>query len=154
MTGGAGDKVAGGFEHHKAMSDWTTGRLLSTAARLCERDLAHRLRKPGLTSSDFTFLQTLEQIGASSLTNVAHIIHITPQSVGRTAVRLERLGFIERRKLPPGRRGITVSLSAAGRHALLQASNVDPLRDVLDETVLAELRDDLIKVLTAHHLAL
>jgi DNA-binding MarR family transcriptional regulator len=102
----------------KTRSEWITGRLLSTAARLVEHAWNVRLREHGVSHAGLVVLTTLAR-GPAGQRELALDQHVTEQTIGRTIARLEATGHIRRSRDHADRRRRTVELTPAGS-ALLQ----------------------------------
>jgi DNA-binding MarR family transcriptional regulator len=97
-------------------ANWPTGRLLSTAARLAEQTWSRHLATLGLTPAGFVSLAVL---GEKSMAqgDLAADTRVVDQTVSRTVERLERLGYVERRRDPADARRVLVTRTAAGAAA-------------------------------------
>lgn len=96
------------------MSDWPTGRLLSTAARLVEHAWADALEAQGLTHAGLIVLHLLDS-GALSQKQLAARARVQTQTMSRTIERLEREGFVRREPDALDRRRQLVTRTDAGR---------------------------------------
>lgn len=127
------------------LQDWATGRLLSTAARLVEHAWNERLAEHGLTHAGVIALHVL---GAGPLTQaeLAARCQVQDQTMGRTLERLEREGFVVRRRDRTDRRRILVSRTDEGadrvalavrleREVTPATSDPQRLRELLVEVV-------------------
>ena len=101
------------------IDSWSIGRLLNTAARLNERSENERLKAHGITLSGVTLLRALPVRTAVSQARLADLLHIKPQTAGKTAERLELRGFLRRVRDQDDRRLVLVTLTAPGRRLLL-----------------------------------
>jgi DNA-binding MarR family transcriptional regulator len=84
----------------------------------CEIDRA--LHGHGLCASDFEVLDILAQGSASAgcayrVQEISERVHLSQSALSRLIARLEREGLVERGMCPEDRRGVRVSLTAAGR---------------------------------------
>lgn len=115
-------------------SDWPTGRLLSTAARLVEHRWNVELAEHGLTMAGLVALHVL---GSGPLTQreLALRCQVQEQTMSRTLERLERTGHVRRARDGADRRRVLVERTAAGNAALLSAGRAarGVERDVLGE---------------------
>lgn len=100
------------------MDDWSTARLLNTAARLRGRGENERLRASGLSHAGLIMARVLIAQGALSQVDLAQRLHIQPQTAGRTLDRLEALGYVQRGRAEQDRRIVLVAATDAGRHAV------------------------------------
>lgn len=96
------------------MSQWPTGRLLSTAARLAEHAWDAHLSQWQLNHSSFGML-ALVLARPSTQRELAVSFHMAEQTVSRTVERLERLGYVTRTRGETDRRRVVVSATPAGR---------------------------------------
>ena len=105
----SGDGIAG-----DRMSDWPTGRLLSTAARLVEHAWAEALEAQGLTHAGLIVLHLLDSAQLSQK-ELAARARVQTQTMSRTIERLEREGFVRREPDALDRRRQVVTRTDAGR---------------------------------------
>jgi len=96
------------------MSEWPTGRLLSTAARLVEHAWAEALEQQGLTHAGLIALHLLDS-GALSQTDLARRARVENQTMSRTVERLEREGLVTRTPDQSDRRRQLVTRTEAGQ---------------------------------------
>src|SRR6476659_10704739 len=94
-------------------SEWVTGRLLCTAARLVEHSWNSRLRDHGVSHAGLIVLSTLGG-GPASQRDLARDQHVTEQTIGRTIAHLESTGHMVRRSDPTDRRRRVVELAEPG----------------------------------------
>lgn len=127
------------------VEDWTLSRLLVTATRLVEHDIAGQLRPHGLTHAGFGVLAIVQQSPVSQR-EIAAATRVEEQTISRTVDRLERLGLVTRERDPADRRKFLVTLTPKGRRTWRAATRHD-----LAETALNELpeADDLRRGLAA-----
>jgi DNA-binding MarR family transcriptional regulator len=76
---------------------------------------------PELSRGDIVTLGVLEARGAIRCGQVAAVLAVDPSVVSRQLAPLTHLGLVERHPDPADGRAELVSLTAAGRHRLLQA---------------------------------
>ncbi|GAA2174650.1 hypothetical protein GCM10009784_13840 [Arthrobacter parietis] len=100
------------------INSWSIGRLLNTAARMNERYENERLKAHGITHSGLTLLRVLSDRSAVAQARLAAVLHIQPQTVGKTVERLELRGFVHRVRDQEDRRVLLVELTAIGRQLL------------------------------------
>ncbi len=98
------------------MSDWPTGRLLSTAARLVEHAWVEVLDELGLTHAGLIVLHVLAE-GPFSQRELAHRARVETQTMSRTLERLEREGYVTRTRDPRDARRHLVTRTEAGAAA-------------------------------------
>lgn len=94
-------------------SQWVTGRLLGTAARLVEQSWNTRLRQHGVSHAGIIVLSSLAA-GPVGQRELARDQHVTEQTIGRTIAHLESTGHIRRSTDLTDRRRRTVELTDAG----------------------------------------
>jgi DNA-binding MarR family transcriptional regulator len=84
--------------------------------------LIRRLRQePGPPAPQLAVLSRLDRYGAASVSDLAAVERMRPQSMAQTVGDLERAGLVSRRPDPGDRRRAFVDLTAQGRE-LLHAS--------------------------------
>ena len=106
------------------MQAWPTGRLLSTAARLVEHAWIEALEQRGLTHAGLVVLHVLGA-GALSQTELAKAARVEVQTMSRTLERLEREGYVARRKHPDDGRRHVVTRTPAGAAAWESARTLE-----------------------------
>lgn len=109
-----GDRYPGERPPGDRMSDWPTGRLLSTAARLVEHAWAEALEAQGLTHAGLIVLHLLDSTSLSQK-ELAARARVQTQTMSRTIERLEREGFVRREPDALDRRRQVVTRTDAGR---------------------------------------
>lgn len=119
---------------------WTTGRMLSTAARLTEQAWNDRLRARGVSHAGLIVLSELAA-GPASQRELAASQFLTEQTIGRTIGHLESTGHLTRSTDAADRRRRVVELTAPGR-ALLTELSADA--DLLTEKVILDSGADLV----------
>jgi len=106
------------------MSDWPTGRLLSTAARLVEHAWIDALERLGLSHAGLIVLHLLEQ-GPLSQAELARAARVQTQTMSRTLERLEREGFVARVRDDRDQRRLSVTRTDAGTSAWQSARTLE-----------------------------
>ncbi|HEX4444359.1 MAG TPA: MarR family transcriptional regulator [Galbitalea sp.] len=96
------------------MSEWPTGRLLSTAARLVENAWHAALEDQGLTHAGLIVLHLLDSRDLSQ-SELAARARVQAQTMSRTIDRLERAGFVVRESDAADGRRRVVTRTDAGR---------------------------------------
>lgn len=125
------------------LSAWSTGRLLTTAARLVEQSWNQRLAELDVTHAGFTALAVLASQGSLRQAQIAELVHVQAQTIGKTLNRLESRGLIERTRGDDDRRSQTVRITDKGRATLERGRDIERTL-VSDEALLApDLRDHL-----------
>lgn len=100
------------------MELWPTGRLLSTAARLVEHAWNEQLASIGVTHAGVIALEVLASHGTMTQAQLAQIVHVQAQTMGKTLSRLETYGHIDRVRSNQDRRSHQVSSTDHGRSVL------------------------------------
>lgn len=113
---------------------WATGRLLSAAARLVEHRWNTHLSQWGLNHAGLAVLHVLLS-GPTTQRELATAVQVEDQTMSRTVERLERSGYVERRRDDADRRRILVSLTHDGRVTCLRASDVEVAEGYFQEGV-------------------
>lgn len=106
------------------LDDWATGRLLSAAARLVEHAWNGHLAQWDLNHAGLAVLHVLLS-GPQTQRELATAVQVEDQTMSRTVERLERSGFVERRRDATDRRRVMVTLTPAGRDTCLRASDLE-----------------------------
>jgi DNA-binding MarR family transcriptional regulator len=75
-----------------------------------------------LSAAQYRALVVLASRGAQRMVDLAHVLGVEPSSLGRMCDRLERKGFIDRRRDVRDRRSVVVSLSREGRQVVDEAT--------------------------------
>jgi DNA-binding MarR family transcriptional regulator len=105
------------------LDTWPTGRLLSAAARLVEHEWDAHLARWDLNHAGLAVLHVL-LAGSLTQRELAARVQVEDQTMSRTLERLERCGYVSRRRDPEDRRRVVVSLSEPGREAYFAAGDV------------------------------
>lgn len=131
------------------MDRWPTGRLLSTAARLVEHSWNEKLGAIGLTHAGVIAIEVLYNNGPMTQAQLAQLVRVQAQTMGKTLSRLEAHGHIVRQRSTSDRRSHVVSLTERGTEAVnaaadmersvLAAASIDP--DVLRQELQAVVRE-------------
>jgi len=126
VPGGNSDHVArgayrGGVDE---LDGWATGRLLSAAARLIEHEWNTHLSQWDLNHAGLAVLHVL-LAGPLTQRELAGAVQVEDQTISRTVERLERCGYVERRRDDADRRRVVVTLTATGRATCLRAGDVE-----------------------------
>lgn len=102
---------------------WATHRLVTIAARLNERRLNRRLAQLGLTTSALDALESAAELEPTTVTDLAALLCVSSQSLGKLLRRLQNLGFLTKER---GRDGRTadIRLTPKGREVLSTAENL------------------------------
>ncbi len=137
--------VEAGAVGDDAVERWATGRLLSTAARLVEHAWDAHLARWGLNHASFAVLWMLDR-GPLAQRTLAVAASVQDQTMSRMLERLERLGYVERRRSAQDRRQVLVSLTAEGDRVRALAQDDELAESLLSRAVpdLGPLRSDLV----------
>lgn len=108
---------------YPAPGPWATHRLVSIAARLQERRLNQRLVRYKLTISALDAMEAVAELQPATASDVAAVLCVSRQSVGKVMERLQSLGFLAKE---PGRDGRSayLHLTPEGRDVLSAAENL------------------------------
>jgi DNA-binding MarR family transcriptional regulator len=107
------------------MDRWPTGRLLSTAARLVEHSWNEKLGAIGLTHAGVIAMEVLSANGPMTQAQLAQLVRVQAQTMGKTLTRLEAHGHISRERSTSDRRSHVVSLTKRGREAVAEAADME-----------------------------
>lgn len=99
-------------------------RLLSLAARLVQRRQDDALAPLGLTHAAVIALEALAP-GPLNQEQLAELVHVQSQTIGRVVARLDSEGFLKRTRNPADRRQFQVELTDAGKAALAAARRME-----------------------------
>jgi DNA-binding MarR family transcriptional regulator len=109
---------------------WPLSRLLITASRLVEHDIAVQLRPYNLTHASFGVL-AIVQAAPTSQRELAHATRVEEQTISQTVDRLERMGMVTRERDPADRRRFLVTVTGVGRRAFRHATRKDRAEQAL-----------------------
>ena len=107
------------------MDRWPTGRLLSTAARLVEHSWNEKLGAIGLTHAGVIAMEVLSANGPMTQAQLAQLVRVQAQTMGKTLSRLEAHGHISRERSTSDRRSHVVDLTDRGRDAVVAAADME-----------------------------
>lgn len=124
--------------------------MLSTAARLVERDWNAVLATRDLTHAGLVVLATL-QGGPLTQREVAAASRVEEQTISRVLEKLERAGYVRRRRASTDRRRRMVTLSPAGEHALAEMTSPDVAERLVADRVAdpVRFRAELVRLVEA-----
>lgn len=106
------------------LDEWATGRLLSAAARLVEHAWNGHLAQWDLNHAGLAVLHVL-LAGPQTQRELAAAVQVEDQTMSRTVERLERSGYVERRRDDADRRRVMVTVTPTGRETCLRASDLE-----------------------------
>ncbi|WP_442542468.1 MarR family winged helix-turn-helix transcriptional regulator [Arthrobacter sp. KN11-1C] len=129
------------------LNDWTTPRLLSTAARLVEHAWNEELAVLGLTHAGVIALEVLDAEGSMVQARLSAKVQVQAQTMGQTLSRLEAHGHITRERSRLDGRSQKVAVSELGKAALVQAREIDRNLTPGVDIGVEELRDKLTAVI-------
>ena len=104
---------------------WPTGRLLSTAARRVEHTWNEKLGAIGLTHAGVIAMEVLSVHGPMTQAQLAQLVRVQAQTMGKTLSRLEVHGHISRERSASDRRSHVVKLTDRGREAVIAAADME-----------------------------
>lgn len=110
------------------------GRLLSTAARMVEREWNAHLADHHLTHAGLLALDALSG-GAHTQRSLAAACRVEEQTMRRVLERLERDGYVRRTRDGSDRRRLVIEATDAGREALRSALADDVANTIVDSAV-------------------
>ena len=116
--------------------------LLTTAARLVQRRLDDALAPLGLTRAAVIALQAVSPRPMNQ-EQLAAVIHVQSQTLGRVVARLEARGLVTRKRNPHDRRQLQVEITDAGESTLRAAREAEAAAVPADFGEWETLRDQL-----------
>ncbi|MBT2548039.1 MarR family transcriptional regulator [Arthrobacter sp. ISL-65] len=127
-------------------------RLLSLAARLIQRRLDDALAPLGLTRAAVIALDGLAT-GPRNQEQLAAIVHVKSQTLGKVLTRLQNRGLLTRTRHPSDRRQLIVELTAAGEAALAAAhkAEIDAFPADMDPEKWRILQEELTRFVASLH---
>ena len=130
--------------------DWSLGRLLSTAARLVEHDWNSWLASHDLTHAGLLALHALRH-GPLTQRQLAAANRVEEQTMSRVVERLERTGYLTRRRDSTDRRRLVISPTPAGI-AVFERVQAESVADQLVERWVRDsvaFRSELVRIISA-----
>ena len=133
---------------HVNTANWTTSRLLNTAARLTAHQQNLRLMDSDVNQTGETTLKALSDSGPVSQTRLAVLVHVQAQTMGKILEKLELKGLVARARSTRDGRSIRTRITERGKTVLRRidrlngapAGSAGPSDQVL--------RDGLISIIT------
>lgn len=113
---------------------------LHILSKQIDQQAADMLRDTPINLSAYRFMTTLESLGESSIADMARFIAMDRALASRTAVELERRGYVEFRKDPSNRRKKLVALTKDGEDFL---SHIMPRFEARRTKLRAHLGEDM-----------
>lgn len=126
------------------IAQWSTNRLLNTAARLSANRENERLRRLGTTHAGLLTLKVLGRKNSINQVELARELHVQAQTIGKLLERLENRGLIVRTKSADDRRVFVVNLTSAGEQVLQLAQAMEEEHEDSHEASDSALRKELI----------
>ncbi len=131
----------------------STGFLVVRTARSMRKALDNKFAEKGVTATQFMVLDTLKGQGGLPLSEIGKKIYLDKPAITGLADRLEKDGFVERRRSSHDRRVIRLHLTPKGErvHTELEPLVIAVDREltrVLDPEELAALRKFLNRIWT------
>jgi DNA-binding MarR family transcriptional regulator len=114
-----------------ALEHWPLSRLLITASRLVEHDIAVELRPYQLTHASFGVLALVHNAPMSQR-ELARTTRVEEQTISQTIDRLERMGMVTRERDPHDRRRFLVTASDQGTAVFREATRQDRAEQALE----------------------
>jgi len=117
----------------------TLGRLAEVATRIMQEEMEPFFAEHGLHAGEFDVLATLRRSGKPYALTPTQLYEATMVSSGGMTNRIDRLekaGFVERRKNPNDRRGVIVALTDSGFEKI---THVIPLHIKNEERILSKM---------------
>ncbi len=112
------------------LDQWPLSRLLITASRLVEHEIASELRPYHLTHASFGVL-ALVHARPMSQRQIAGAARVEEQTISQTVDRLERMGMVTREKDPDDRRRFLITATREGKDAFRHATRHDRAEQAL-----------------------
>jgi len=125
----------------------TLGRLAEVSARIMQQKLEPFFAEHGLHPGEFDVLATLRRSGEPYALTPTQLYEATMVSSGGMTNRIDRLekaGFVERRKNPDDRRGVIVALTKEGFDKI---TKLIPLHVENEQRILAAMSSDELQQL-------
>jgi len=133
-----------------SVEQWPTGRLLSSAARLVEHAWNAHLARWDLNHASLGVLHVLTRAPMTQR-ELAAAVQVEDQTMSRMVERLERSGYVERRRDSADRRRLVVSVTSEGRRTCLRAGDLTVAEGLLDGVDdVPALRSALIQLIRTH----
>ncbi len=108
---------------------WSTGRMLSSAARQVEREWNLHLSAWDLNHASLPVLVLLAQRNHSQR-ELAGAVGVTEQTMSRILARMERTGYLTRTPHGDDRRRHVISLSPTGAVVMREAADPGPAEEM------------------------
>jgi DNA-binding MarR family transcriptional regulator len=102
---------------------WATHRILGVAARLDELRINRMLAHLSLTKGALDALESVADLEPAKVSDLAALMSVSKQSLGKVLRRLERLGLLSKERGTDGR-STSIKLTARGRTVLATAEEL------------------------------
>jgi MarR family transcriptional regulator, organic hydroperoxide resistance regulator len=99
---------------------------LSVAARNVVALYRPLLEPMGLTHPQYLVMLALWERSPRSVTQLSTVLALDPGTLSPLLKRLERIGYVERRRAPDDERSLAVTLTGRGRALRAQAERIPP----------------------------
>ena len=109
--------------HHTYPDTWPAGRLLGMAARLDERRINRTIAHLGLTKGSLEALETIEELHTVKTSDLAALLCVSAQSMGKVIRRLQNLGLLTKQRGSDGRTA-SIELTQKGVDVIGAASDL------------------------------
>lgn len=126
---------------------WSINRLLSTAARMLEYSWNDQLKSLGLTHAGVTALDVIAREGLVSQVQVASLVGVQAQTMGKTLSRLEAHGHIYRTRNTVDRRSYLLAITDEGRRVLAEAERIDRQLGSVGQLSNPQFRENLVQII-------
>lgn len=131
------------------LEHWSTGRLLSSAARLYEKSFNEALAWVRVTHAGISVLRVLGTREEFSQHDLAKILHVQPQTMGKTIERLELAQHLRRTRSSADHRIQLVSITGKGRAAVELANTIEESLGTSADVPVEKLRSSLKSTIDA-----
>jgi len=139
-------------EKRTPTQEMTVGQLLAQVCRMSGHRLQGHMHKIGLHRGQGFALIHLWHNDGMTQSNLARSMHISPASVTNMLQRMERDGWIERKRDEADQRVVRVYLTARAQETRIQAKRVfQEMEDALNSIYTAEEQSTLKRFLTKLH---
>ena len=139
-------------EKRKPAEEMTVGQLLAQVCRMSGHRLRGHMEKIGLHRGQGFALIHLWHNDGMSQSDLARSMHISPASVTNMLQRMERDGWIERKRDEADQRVVRVYLTTKAQETRIEAKRVfQEMEDALNSVYTAEEQSTLKRLLTKLH---
>jgi len=139
-------------EERKPAEEVTVGQLLAQVCRMSGHRLRGHMEKIGLHRGQGFALIHLWHNDGMSQSDLARSMHISPASVTNMLQRMERDGWIERKRDEADQRVVRVYLTAKAQETRIEAKRVfQEMEDALNSVYTVEEQSMLKRLLTKLH---